>query len=296
MASDTRTLDRPVASDKRPAGGIGTILVHIQNDSGLDRRLEVALSLARPFGAHLSCVHVTPVEAYVAFDGFGGVFVMNDILKVLDEEELKLRTRVEAKLRSEDVSWDYQQVTGNVASQIARNGALADLIVVGREPHESKVPRSRTALFGELLDRSRTPLFIPAEDQTGVGPTDTAMIAWDGSYEAANAVRSSIGLLQASVNVRVLQIGEEGKEDGFPSTKLLEYLSRHGIHAELSLEPPGSAKGADIAGLLLAYARSWSAAYIVMGAYNHSRVGEYLFGGVTRALLRESAVPLVIAR
>jgi len=47
--------------------------------------------------------------------------------------------------------------------------------------------------------------------------------------------------------------------------------------------------------MLVAKAVTLDAAYIVMGGYNHSRVGEYLFGGVTRTLLTDCAVPLFIA-
>ena len=63
---------------------VKTILVHIQNDKSLESRLETALAIARSCGAHLSCVHITPIEAYVAFDSFGGVFVMNDVIKTIE--------------------------------------------------------------------------------------------------------------------------------------------------------------------------------------------------------------------
>ena len=65
-AKDSRALD---ATPK-------TILVHIHDDDTLDARLESALSLARSFSAHLECMHVTPGQAYVAYDSFGGIFVM----------------------------------------------------------------------------------------------------------------------------------------------------------------------------------------------------------------------------
>ena len=63
--------------------GIKTILFHVQNDKALDRTLETALSLARACEAHLSCLHITPIQAYVAFDSFGGVFVMSDVFKAM---------------------------------------------------------------------------------------------------------------------------------------------------------------------------------------------------------------------
>lgn len=282
------------ASEARaaPASTIKSILLHVQNDASLEHRMQNALSLARACGAHLSCLHVTPIEAYVAFDSFGGVFVMSDIIKALDEEEAKLRSIVEERLRGEDVSWDYEQVTGNVTSQIIGRAALADLVVTGREPHRSDFVGPAVGLLGDLLYRSRTPIFIPGAEGEPCDPTGIALIAWDGGYEAANAVRSAVGLLKLASEVRILQIEEE-KEEAFPSTRLLEYLSRHEIHADLRIEPAAQAKGdpRSMAERLITRAGE----YIVMGGYNHSRIGEYIFGGVTRSMLASSPVPIVIA-
>jgi nucleotide-binding universal stress UspA family protein len=264
----------------------------------VDFRLENALSLARACSAHLECLHVTPIEAYVAFDSFGGVFVMNDVIKALDEEEAALRSAIEAKLRNEDVSWNYTQVTGNVAGQLVSHAALADLLVVGREPHKSGAAGTAIGLLGDLVYRSRTPLFIPVEDGPPCDPTGTAMIAWDGSYEAANAVRSSTGLLGLASTVHILQIKEEDKECAFPSTRLLEYLSRHDVHAEYAVIEAGVdiRDEAVISDTLVARAQALRASYVLMGGYNHSRIGEYIFGGVTRTMLSDGPIPIVIAR
>ncbi|QIK96276.1 universal stress protein [Sphingomonas sp. HDW15A] len=288
------TLDRPSSTDRRSRGGIKTILLHVQNDRSVGERLEAALSIARTCDAHLHCVHITPVEAYVAFDAFGGVFVMSDVIRALDEEEARLRARIEDELRSEDVSWDYEQVTGNIATQVVRFGALSDLVVTGRDSHQSDVLPSNSGLLADILHRSRTPLLVPACDGGTFDPLGNAVVAWDGSYEAANAVRASIGLLQVAGNVRIIQASEEKKGDEFPGTRLLEYLSRHDVHAELTIEPPGSADGSAIAALLVAQAKAYHAAYIVMGSYNHSRVGQYFFGGVTSTLLDACDLPLVM--
>ena len=274
--------------------GVKTILLHVQNDASLDERIETALSLGRACGAHLSCIHVTPIEAYVAFDGFGGVFVMNDVIKALDDEEVQLRLKVEEKLRSEDVPWDYLQVTGNVPAQIIRHAALADLTVVGREPHRSDLADPAIRLLGDLLHRCRTPLFIPANKGGAVDPTGRAMIAWDASHEAANAVRASVGLLKLASEVRIVQIREDGKDEPFPGTRLLEYLSRHEIHADLQVEPSHGCTGREVAVVLMGHASVSKADFVVMGGYNHSRFGEFLFGGVTRQLLEDCDLPLFI--
>ena len=103
-------------------------------------------------------------------------------------------------------------------------------------------------------------------------PFGPAVIAWNGSYEAANAVRNAVGLLKLSSNVRIIRFinGEQA-----PPTVLLEYLSRHGVHAELDT---WVLKQDPVEELLVQYATQKKASYIVMGGYGHNRAGEFLFG------------------
>ncbi|WP_294122371.1 universal stress protein [Sphingomonas sp.] len=288
----------PVTSDDVHGfdGSPKTILVHIQDDETLDVRIETALSLARSFSAHVECLHVTPSQAYVAYDSLGGVFVMPDVIKAIEEGEAEIRSKIESKLANEDVNWNYNQVTGDVASQLISRAALADLLVTSRAPIRADFVGSTIGLLGDLICRSRTPVLIPGDGGRPCDPTKAALIAWDGSYEAANAVRSSIGMLKRASSVHVLQIVEE-KAEFFPSTRLLEYLSQHGIHAELTIENVDAVEYADlIPEILVTRAKGVNAGYMVMGGYNHSRLGEFVFGGVTRTMLSASPVPILIVR
>lgn len=277
--------------------GPRNILVHVQNDEAVGDRLEAALSLARAYSAHLEFLQVTPIQAYVAYEGFGGVFIMNKAIDALEEREKSLRANIEARLSKEDVSWSYSQVTGDVASQLVGHAAFADLMVAGREPYRSDFAGSTIGLLGDLIARSRTPIFIPCDGTASFDPTGPALIAWDGSYEAADAVRASIGMLRNASDVRVVQVAEQ-KAELFPSTRLLEYLSRHDIHAELTIESSEVTPTVleYVPDILVTRALEMGAGFMVMGGYNHSRIGEYIFGGVTRLLLSASPVPIVIAR
>ncbi|HET9399252.1 MAG TPA: universal stress protein, partial [Sphingomicrobium sp.] len=265
--------------------GVKTILLHVQNERALKLTLETALSLARACNAHLDCLHVTPVQAYVAFDSFGGVFVMSDVLKAIEEEEGRLTAQIQAELSKEDVSWNYLQITGDVPNRLIGHAALADLIVTSRQPKSSDFQGPTIGMLGDLLHRSRTPLFIAADDGTLPDPTGNVLIAWNGSFEAANAVRSAIGLLKLASDVCILNVDEQ-KDEAFPSTRLLEYLSRHGIHADLRVETadPNYRDADSLADRLTAEAKRMKAAYVVMGGYSHNRVSQYIFGGLTRTM------------
>ena len=294
MGRGTAAITLTPSAAEPATSAIRTVLLHIQKEN-LDTQIEFGLALARACSAHLSCVHATPIEAYTAFDSFGGVFVMNDVIRALDDEEADLKSRAEQELNGEDISWDYEQVTGSVGRIVAGRGALADLIVTGRSGHEGQFPGWAISSLADLLHLARTPIFIPGERQDSFDAGGTALIAWDGSFQAANAVRATIGLLKLASEVRVLQV-EEQKEEAFPGTRLLEYLSRQGVHAELRVEPMRGKDHRTITAVLLSYAGAIGASYMVMGGYSHSRIGQFVFGGVTRDLLAGSPLSIILAR
>lgn len=269
-----------------------SVLLHVQDDDGLEARLQAALSIVRASSGHLSCLHVTPINAYVAFDGFGGVFVMNDIMKALDEQEAKMRGKIETHLAREDVSWSYDQTTADPTYALASRGALADLIVLGRARHSKTAAYPAMAMFGDLLKASRTPIMIYPEGKKSFDPLGPAVVGWNGSFEAANALRAALPLLKKASTVHVVAIDED-KELDFPSLDASEYLSRHDVKTEVHSESRGSLK---VAEKLVSVAEALDASTLVMGAYGHSRAREYWFGGVTRSLLTDCPVPLILAR
>lgn len=271
--------------------GIKSILFHVHNDDALDDRLQVALSVARACGAHIHLLHVTPIEAYTVIDAFG-TFVSAQIVETLEDEAAKLRTRLQAQLEKEDITWDYEEITGELMRHLIQCAALNDLVITGREPKDPEYDRPAITLLGDLLHQTRTPLMIIGDETKQFDPFAPAIIAWNGSHEAANAMRGALGLLKLASEVRIVTV-EEPKTPQFPSTRALEYLSRHGIHAELVIRP---ALAGSFAAELVSYATANHASCIVMGGYSHSRAGEFVFGGVTRELLRHCPISLVLGR
>lgn len=271
------------------SGAIKSILFYVHEDDELESRLQSALSLARACSAHLQLLHVVPIEAYTAVDAYG-VFVSGTIVETLSEEAEKLRAKIEARLAKEDVSWSYDVRCTQLLAELFKEAALSDLVVIGRSPPFHEFSFSGPGLLGELVSSGRTPLCIPGDGGRIFDPFGNALIAWNGSVEIANTVRQTVGLLKMASEVRVISFSEE-KEGAFPDTRLLEYLSRHGIDAVLDVRKSRRDFGQD----LIEYARVFGAEYLVMGAYSHSRAGEWLFGGVTRELLHECSFPIVVS-
>lgn len=291
MKHDQMVMERTQSGSVEDRADVSTILFHVHGDIALDDRLEAALSLARMFGAHLHLLHVTPTDAYTVVDAFG-TFTSPEIIRTLEADAAKLRARLETRLGEDDVSWDYEEVTGSLMPLLIQRAALADLLVTGRESKSPEFEGRTIALLGEILYRSRTPLLVLGDDVPGLNRSGPALVAWNGSYEAANALRAAVPLLRSAPEVVLLTL-EETKGVQIPGKQAREYLSRHGIESRLESRPQLEDS---IAEDILTCAIAQGASYIVIGGYGHSRTGELLFGGVTRALLKGCALPLLISR
>jgi nucleotide-binding universal stress UspA family protein len=275
--------------DERAAEPIKSIVFVVHDDEGLQRRLQAALSLARACSAHLQLLHVVPVEAYTVVDTYGGAFASGEIVDVLTKEARKLQQKLEKHLEVEDVSWGYEVTLSTMVPALLRGVALADMVFIGRSPPYHEATRTGPGLVADLICGGRAPICVPGDRADNFDPFGKAMIAWNGSVEAANAVRSVIGLLRMASEVRVLSFKEK-MDPIIEEAELLNYLSRHGVHAELDKH-----KSSDVSADLIRLSSRFGAEYIVMGGYSHSRAGEYLFGGVTREFLKGCPITLVLS-
>ena len=120
------------------------------------------------------------------------------------------------------------------------------------------------------------------------------LVAWNGSSEAAVALRAAKPLLALASKVTIASVAEESDQVrfDFPASEAAKYLSREGIDAELVSIPRGEAKIADT---LFSAAQMRDCGLMVMGAYGHSRLAEMLLGGVTRRMLSDPQIPILMA-
>jgi nucleotide-binding universal stress UspA family protein len=264
-----------------------SVLLHVYDDDGLDDRLSVALDIARAHDGHLSCLHVTPFNAYVSFEPLGAAYVNSALIEELRAREAALHERVKARLVREDVPWDWSSAERDVAQAIVDAAALSDIVVLGQAGSGAGAPLP--IVDDVVVNAGCSTLVVPR----GVGKFEAGrpiMVAWNASPEAARAIRQALPMLRLASDVLVVSVGEDG--EAFPQTAASAYLARHRISSELHTVP----RGADVARTLVDFAMAQGANAIVLGAYGHSRLRETLLGGVTRHLSRVSPIPLVFGR
>jgi nucleotide-binding universal stress UspA family protein len=263
------------------------ILLLVHDDPGQESRLQAALDLSRALDGHLTCLAVT-VMPFVSGEFYDASIQTMLVADALDRQAA-IRKELEARLAGEGVSWNWIDVTGGLGSALNDAAKMADIVVVSRKL-DSEASADLRAVAGQVVVGSGRLVVAVPEQARGFDVAGLAMVAWDGSDEAMDAVRDSVPLLKLARTVTIVEI-----KDGTvatPAEEAAAYLSRHGIHPVVVRRRPGIDPVGEV---LIAEARGEHAAYVVMGGFGHGRLAEALIGGVSRDMLGESPVPTVMA-
>ncbi|MGZ3172938.1 MAG: universal stress protein [Croceibacterium sp.] len=268
-----------------------SILLHVSDDSCMEARLQVALDLAREFNAHITCLQPVSFDFAVPGDLYGTMIA--ELIPVIQDSADKLRDRLSARLANEDVTWHWQQEDGPARALVLRAEALTDLVILGaRDPAgDAKGPSS---LAGQIAVHGRSPVIVVPETTKSLDVTGPAVIGWNGSLEAADALRGAVPLLRKASAVFLANVTGEGKGPNafLEAVDAAEYLSRHGIACEIVEVDRGQLS---VGQALVNAATARKAAFLVIGAYGHARAVETVFGGVTRELFSDPPLPVFTA-
>jgi nucleotide-binding universal stress UspA family protein len=143
------------------------------------------------------------------------------------------------------------------------------------------------------LFESGQPLIMVPYIQKAPLKLDRVMVCWDGGRAAARAIADAMPLLRRAGHVDVVIVTDErGKRDQIEGADMGAHLARHGLNVEVTRTALGDI---DVADVILSRAADMSTDFIVMGGYGHSRLREFVLGGVTRSILRSMTVPVLMS-
>ncbi|MFZ3359390.1 MAG: universal stress protein, partial [Xanthobacteraceae bacterium] len=143
-----------------------------------------------------------------------------------------------------------------------------------------------------LFESGRPMIMVPYIQKAPL-KLDNVMVCWDGSRQAARAIADAMPLLVKSGRVEIVIItNERGKQDEIEGADMGQHLARHGLKVDVHRISGG---GIDIADALLSHAADSGADLMVMGGYGHSRLREFVLGGVTRSIFGAMTVPTLLA-
>lgn len=270
-----------------PFRTITTALLDHRGTTGL----EAAIGHARLWESHLEvcCFAEDQVDPGV---GVYSTAVLTHASRPARERCERLLDAARARLAKEEIAWSSRTriaPPSGAAHDFAQHARYADIAVLPR-PGPGVLD---SAFFEAMLFDARLPILVPRSDAPP--RYETVVVAWDGSSVALAALRAAIPALHAA---RLVRIAVAEPRDGAASWLLPQaqdaatFLTRHGIAAEVTMLPGPKPP---VAEALRQCAESAGADLLVMGAYGHTRLRERLLGGVTRAMLEDVPVSLLVA-
>jgi nucleotide-binding universal stress UspA family protein len=252
---------------------------------------QYAISLADAFEAHVMGVAFSfdPVIPGIVMGGIPPEFIESQRIES-DKRARAAVARFEHAAKLAGVSAETRIISASISGAADELGRLArrfDMVVVGQAEGDKAMP-DEVVDEGVLFESGRPVIFVPYIQKIGL-KIDRVMVCWDGSRAATRAVADSIPLLQKAKMVEIVLVTTKGfKADEAPGVDLAKHLARHGLDVNLKRI---TSPEIDVASTILSYAADSSADMIVMGGYGHSRLREFVLGGVTRSILETMTVP-----
>ena len=208
-------------------------------------------------------------------------------VKAAQESFTAASTRAGVKAESLTVSASLVSA-GDQFGQIARR---FDLAVVGQVEPETRMVEENI-IEAALFDSGGPVIIVPYIQQAPLR-LDHIMVCWDGSRVAARAIRDAIPFLRRAERIEVVIVtNERSKQDQIERADIGAHLAHHGLNVAIKRMPLGDL---DVAAALLSHAADEEVDFIVMGGYGHSRLREFVLGGVTRSVLRTMTAPVLMS-
>ncbi|MCC6779831.1 MAG: universal stress protein [Hyphomicrobiales bacterium] len=259
-----------------------TMLVHFDGGGISEQRLRLAAGLAQDFRADL--IGIAGRSYLPTFLADGGTDTSEDSERKETAELLaRIGTRFEAVARNIRRR-EWRGRVGYINELIVAEARAADLVIVGRErdPGDLYFALDPAAV---ILRAGRPVLLVPA----GVDKLETrrVLVAWKDTRATRRAVRDALPFLRTASHVMIVEVCEPGSEmrSQHQIEDVSRYLQRHKVEVAVKAFLQTAASPAQE---LLRFAEDEKADLIVAGGYGHSRLGEWMLGGVTRSLLHDS--------
>jgi nucleotide-binding universal stress UspA family protein len=276
------------------------ILIVIDNPANVGQLLAPAAALAGGSGARLTGLYSGgyPVESAYG-DASGWMQLVEAYLEAQRTEAAAAEAAFRGGLAAKQLAGDWIYRESDPTDNAIALAALYDLVVLGQPDPEAESAGAR-GLRPEaiVLGAGRPVLMVPyAGSFAEIGRR--VLVAWNGTREAARALHDAMFVLERADSVTVIEVEPSSKSTGEPADTgrlsagdVAAALGRRGIAARAETETAGDIGVDD---LLLSRAADLAADLLVMGAYGHSRLREFVLGGVSRGIFRHMTLPVLLA-
>ena len=278
------------------------LLLHLDHGRNVPVRTELALRLAGAHGASLTGLYVRHGGVSRAMPRIATVELSEQLRSIIAAEQ---GSQKEDESRIVDRFLDSARAAGvpaahhiesaldgtSVVAHIVRYARTADIVVLGKPENGETVEGASNMAHDVLFGAGVPVIVVPSAPPEGAGRR--VVIAWNGSREAARAVKDALPILERAEKVTVLCVDQDSQGGNVPPGRALaDQLSRHGIAAA---EDNITRGGIAVGDAILSRIADLGADLLVMGAWGHSRLREFVLGGVTKRILEHCAVPVLMS-
>ena len=257
--------------------------------------VKLAVQMCRKYEATLTGVYT---HLPVKFESQVEIWISDEMKASLEKADADTAAAIEDTFRAciEESGFDgpveWISPTGHPNNLLAKSARYHDLLLIGQYSNLDR--NQRRVRAEELVMNSGKPIIIVPVGYQVRPFTGHAVVAWDGSRPAARALSDAMQILETKERLDVVTVGAAGAEASKDvlGQDIITYLSRHGINAK---QTNLSASREGVGATLLGYCSETDPDVLVMGAYGHARLREELFGGVTRHILENANVPVLMA-
>lgn len=275
------------------------LIVHLDGTEEDTIRLAQAESIARRFEAHLTGLYTNPLPEYAYVMAIQSQLAPMGPILAFDQEIRKQGDVVVGRLKERfekiPVASDIRRIDAGVSilPRLCASAARWSDLFVATAPYRGEASPGWEALVETVLFESGQALFLVPQQYRASGTIRNILVAWRDTRESARALAEAMPLLRAATNVRLVMVDSLGEDEEHEDPLVVTaHLRYHGAKAELrSIE----AKGRSVSEVLLGEAGKMAADLIVMGAYGHSRLREWMLGGTTREVVARAEVPILLA-
>jgi nucleotide-binding universal stress UspA family protein len=284
---------------------ITNILTYIDGRGSVENAAEAAIQLAIRHNAHVEGLHIRadPRDFITNAPVYSGIEAIEKFSESFDRWAAEIEERAtgafarvrdshdvaeqEAGLRATQPTAHWTVVSGRADAIVCQRARVADVCVVGRANY-GRDNSTTSVIEAALFDSGRPVLIAPPHRPKSVG--SDIVIAWNRSAAAARTLNSAIPLFDKAERICLVYV-DTGAKQGPPVGEAAAYVERHGFTVDVKTLPPHNQ---GVGSTLLRYAHTQKSSLLVMGAYSHSRLREVILGGVTRHVLENATIPVLM--
>jgi nucleotide-binding universal stress UspA family protein len=264
-----------------------SLMVHLDLEQDNEPALRIARELADRFKSRVIGITAGLPSAPIHADGMIASSVLEVDYQQLNQAIGRCEARFRSALKGLGDSLEWRSDAIYPADFLAAEARAADLLVVGRSENYAPLGPHQLLDIGDAVMRAGRPVLVVPPRSTSLA-LNRILIAWKDTAESRKAISAALPLLRKAAELTIVEIVSDERERDAADARVADvanWLQRHNIPASARVELSAGDDGS----YLDTIASEARVDIIVAGAYGHTRLREWVFGGVTRHLLHQSS-------